>query len=156
MKTFRFLICVTALSVSLIPLVATAADSSPSGTNTTPPADSALVTQQQYDTQMQRMRDMHERMMKARTPAEHQKLMNENMKLMQGSMAMMHGNANMQSGCMDMMGDDHHGMGMMGHNNDGSGMHGNCMGSDSGHCMNMMNMMMQLMQDQQNANAKTR
>lgn len=74
---------------------------------------------------MQRMRDMHERMMKADTSAERQRLMNENMKLMQG-------NANMREGCM--------------------GMHGNCMDMNGNGCMGMM---MQLMQDQQNA-TKTR
>lgn len=101
---------------------------------------------------MQRMRDMHERMMKADTSAERQRLMNENMKLMQDSMAMMQGNANMREGCMGMHNGDHQGMGMMGNPGTGTGMHGNCMDMNGNGCMGMM---MQLMQDQQNA-TKTR
>ncbi len=48
------------------------------------------------DAQMKTMREMHERMMAAKTPEERSKMMAEHMKAMQGGMAMM--------GAMDGMG----------------------------------------------------
>lgn len=43
----------------------------------------------QMDMQMKSMREMHDKMMAAKTPEERQALMNEHMKAMQGGMAMM-------------------------------------------------------------------
>lgn len=151
MKSLRIAACAVVFSTGLTPWSANAADAPRTGSQAAP-ANTSSTTQQQYDAQMQRMTDMHQRMMKATTPSERQQLMNENMKLMMNSMTMMQGQGNwnsnmhdMHGGCMGMQGQDHHGMGMMG--GTGAGMHGNC--------TDMMNMMIQLMQDQQNA-AKTR
>ena len=58
------------------------------------PAASAPTTAQ-MDAQMRSMRDMHEKMMSARTPEERQTLMADHMKAMQDAMAMMD---RMQSG----------------------------------------------------------
>lgn len=102
-----------------------------------------------YQTQMQLMRELHEKMMAARTPAERQKLMSENMKLMQGGMAMM----------KDMQSRSGSGMGMMGKEGmDPSNQNGmmdmrKCMDMHNAMMkrMDMMEMMMQLQMDQQSA-----
>ena len=61
------------------------------------------------DAQMKTMRDMHEKMMHAKTPEERHKLMAEHMKSMQGGMAMMEGMGGAGMGDMkhmqDMTGD---------------------------------------------------
>ena len=57
------------------------------------PKDSA----KKMDEQMKMMRDMHEKMMNAKTPEERNALMAEHMKAMQGGMAMM-GNMNKMDG----------------------------------------------------------
>lgn len=59
--------------------------SAPAG-NATSRAASAPA---QMDMQMKSMREMHEKMMAAKTPEERQALMTEHMKSMQGGMAMM-------------------------------------------------------------------
>jgi len=53
-----------------------------------------------YDTQMQKMRDLHDRMMAAKTPAERHKLKQESMTLMHEGMTMM---KSMSSAGMNMM-----------------------------------------------------
>ena len=67
-------------------------------------------TAQDADAQMQSMREMHEKMMAAKTPEEREKLMAEHMKAMQGGMRMMcqmgggakDGGDAMMKRCMDM------------------------------------------------------
>ncbi|KVK86565.1 hypothetical protein WJ47_05860 [Burkholderia ubonensis] len=78
------------------------------------------------DEQMQRMRDMHERMMSAKTQQERATLMDEQMKVMQNGMSM-----------MDMMGKDTSRMPM-------SPPH-----DEMERRMDMMQMMMQAMMDRQ-------
>ena len=59
------------------------------------PVAASAPTSAQMGAQMQAMREMHEKMMAARTPEERQALMAEHMKTMQDGMAMM---GRMQSG----------------------------------------------------------
>ncbi|MCW3657289.1 hypothetical protein K6L27_03815 [Burkholderia cenocepacia] len=80
------------------------------------------------DEQMQRMRDIHERMMGAKTPQERAALMDEQMKVMQNGMSM-----------MNMMGMDRSRMPM-------SSRH-----DEMEKRMDMMQMMMQAMMDRQSA-----
>jgi len=89
------------------------------------PASPSTVTPAQADAQMQAMRDMHEKMMAARTPEERQSLMADHMKAMQDGMAM-----------MDRMQSASGGEG-------GMPMHHEMMGKR----MDMMQMMMEMMMD---------
>jgi len=89
------------------------------------------------DTQMKSMRDMHEKMMNAKTPEDRSKLMGEHMKAMQDGMEMMGG--------MKGMG-DMRGMGDM------KGMSGMSGDAGAGHQMmekrmEMMQTMMKMMMD---------
>ncbi|MDS0806292.1 hypothetical protein [Burkholderia cenocepacia] len=85
-------------------------------------------SQREMDEQMQRMRDIHERMMGAKTPQERAALMDEQMKVMQNGMSM-----------MNMMGMDRSRMPM-------SSRH-----DEMEKRMDMMQMMMQAMMDRQSA-----
>ncbi|MDO8777197.1 MAG: hypothetical protein Q7K57_52505 [Burkholderiaceae bacterium] len=89
------------------------------------------------DAQMKTMRDMHEKMMGAKTPQERSKLMAEHMKSMQDGMAM-----------MNMMGGS--GMGGMGGTQGGKPMPGdmNPRQQMMEKRMDMMQSMMQMMMDQ--------
>ena len=86
------------------------------------------------DAQMKSMREMHEKMMNAKTPDERNKMMAEHMKSMQGGMAMMGG-----------MG----GMGGMGDMKGMQGMSGDMMAHHQmmAKRMEMMQMMMKMMMD---------
>ncbi|QTO46005.1 hypothetical protein [Burkholderia latens] len=91
-------------------------------------ASSKSKSPREMDDQMQRMREMHEKMMSAKTPQERAALMNEQMKVMQNGMSM-----------MDMMGKDTSRMPM-------SSRH-----DEMERRMDMMQMMMQAMMDRQSA-----
>ena len=71
--------------------------SAPAGSMATPERMAAM------DGQMKTMRDMHTKMMNAKTPEERQALMGEHMKAMQGGMDMMKGMSSM-SGMSGMSG----------------------------------------------------
>lgn len=109
-------------------------------------APAASAGDKRVEDQMQRMRELHEKMMAAKTPAERQKLRAEGMKLMQDGMAMM---KDMQGGGM--------GMGMMGKGGMAQGGQSGMMDMSKcmemhdamGKRMDMMEMMMQTMMDQQ-------
>lgn len=79
MKTVLALTLLAAL-VATVPVIA----------QTTPAAPPAAWSQN-MDKQMQAMREMHDKMLAARTPEDRQKLMAEHMTLMQGGMSMMGG-----------------------------------------------------------------
>ncbi len=81
MKLIRTLTLLAAMATSLPALAQTA-----SAPTLPPPAWS-----QNMDKQMQSMRELHDKMLAARTPEERSKLMAEQMKLMQGGMDMMGG-----------------------------------------------------------------
>jgi len=115
----------------------------------TPPSKTSLMQQApdpQFAKQMQRMQEMHEKMMAAKTPAERRKLMGEHMKAMQEGMDMMKGlKGQPDQGGMGMMG-------MMG--KEGMGQEGMMKMCMEPHArmkmrMEMMEMMMQMMMDQQ-------
>lgn len=110
------------------------------------PTASAPAADKRVEDQMQRMRELHEKMMAAKTPAERQKLRAEGMKLMQDGMAMM---KDMQGGGMGMGMMDKGGMAQ----DDQTGkmdMH-KCMDMHGSmeKRMDMMETMMQTMLDQQ-------
>lgn len=86
------------------------------------------------DAQMKAMRQMHEKMMNAKTPEERKALMGEHMKTMRDSMSMMNG-APMMNGMMDQRGAD------------GKPMSPQAMQKQ----MDMMKMMMQMMMDRMDA-----
>lgn len=92
------------------------------------------------DEHIKRMREMHEKMMQARTPEERRALLSEHLKLMQEGVTMMGG---MRS------------CGMMGHG--GKSGKGPMAGDRAGHhdmmekCMEMMQSMMQMMVDRMSA-----
>lgn len=81
MKSVRTLTLLIAMAASLPALAQTA-----SAPTLPPPAWT-----QNMDKQMQSMRELHDKMLAARTPEERSKLMAEQMKLMQGGMDMMGG-----------------------------------------------------------------
>jgi hypothetical protein len=96
-----------------------------------PAAKAAPAAPAQMDMQMKSMREMHEKMMAAKTPEERQALMTEHMKSMQGGMAMMG-----QMKAPDA-------------NGGGKSMSPEMMGKR----MDMMEMMMQMMMDREAARA---
>ena len=89
------------------------------------------------DAQMKSMREMHEKMMNAKTPDERNKMMAEHMKSMQGGMAMMGG-----MGGMGGMGDMKGMQGMQGMSGDMMAHH-----QMMAKRMEMMQMMMKMMMD---------
>jgi hypothetical protein len=98
------------------------------------------------DSQMKTMREMHEKMMAAKTPEERKALMADHMKAMQDGMSMM---GKMDSmGAMTGMGDTK-GMGGMGANAKKGGMSMDMMGHHEmmEKRMEMMTSMMQMMMD---------
>jgi hypothetical protein len=92
------------------------------------PAKPVAPAPGQMDAQMKSMREMHDKMMAARTPEERQALMAEHMKVMQDGMAM---------------------MGRMKGGKPGNGMSMNP--ETMGKRMDMMEMMMQMMMDREAA-----
>ncbi|MDN8618919.1 hypothetical protein [Variovorax ginsengisoli] len=95
-----------------------------------------------FDQQMKTMREMHQKMVAAKTPAEHAALMRDHMKVMQDGMAMME----QMGGGMPMMDQMSGGMPMPGGGMSSmpGGMHKDIMQR-----MAMMQMMMQMMVDRE-------
>jgi hypothetical protein len=136
MTHFRFIPLALALTAASALVACNTAPGMPMGTasatSMTTPDPMARM-----DAQMKTMRDMHEKMMNAKTPQERSKLMAEHMKTMQDGMAMMGG---MSSGGMgDMKGMQ----GMQGMTGD-MGARQQMMEKR----MEMMQMMMKMMMDQ--------
>lgn len=95
-----------------------------------PPSHAATgVDPARFDQQMKTMREMHQAMMAAKTPAERAALMKEHMKAMEGGMAMM----GPMGGCMAMHDGKH------------------SMPADMMQRMDMMEMMMRMMMDREAA-----
>ena len=91
MTQFRFIPLAIALTTAstLIACTTTPAmtmGNAPDGNSMAAPEDMAKM-----DAQMKDMREMHDKMMSAKTPEEHNRLMAEHMKSMQGGMKMMDG-----------------------------------------------------------------
>ena len=139
MTHFRFIPLALALTATSALVACNTAPGMPMGavsaTSTTTPDPMARM-----DAQMKTMRDMHEKMMNAKTPEERNKLRAEHMKAMQDGMDMMGG---MSPGGMGGMGGMKGMMGMQG------------MAGDMGarqqmmeKRMEMMQMMMKMMMDQ--------
>ena len=108
-------------------------------------ADSARM-----DVQLRAMRDMHRKMMAAKTPKERDALMARHMKAMREGMSMMHRMSERESGGMSM---DNKGMAMGMGSMNGSGKPAMPMMDMTAHHqmmekrMQMMNMMMEMMMD---------
>jgi len=138
MTHFRFIPLVAALATAsaLIACTTTPAMTmdSASASSTAPSEGMAKM-----DTQMKNMREMHEKMMSAKTPEEHNKLMAEHMKAMQDSMKMMDGMSSSGMGGMKGMGDM---KGMQGMSGDMGARH-----QMMEKRMEMMQAMMQMMMD---------
>lgn len=94
MSRFRFVPLALALAAASTLIACTTA---PASSMATPERMAAM------DGQMKTMRDMHTKMMNAKTPEERQALMGEHMKAMQGGMGMMKGMSSM-SGMGDSKG----------------------------------------------------
>ncbi|MDO8249581.1 MAG: hypothetical protein Q7T78_07680 [Rhodoferax sp.] len=136
MTYFRFIPLAVALTAASALVACNTAPAMPMGA-----ASASSMATPDYmarmDVQMKTMRDMHEKMMNAKTPQERSKLMAEHMKTMQDGMAMMGG---MSSGGMgDMKGMQ----GMQGMTGD-MGARQQMMEKR----MEMMQMMMKMMMDQ--------
>ncbi len=90
MNHFRFIPLAVALTSASLLVACNTAPAMPMGTaaahNMAAPDHMAKM-----DAQMKTMRDMHQKMMSAKTPEERSKLMAEHMKSMQGGMEMMGG-----------------------------------------------------------------
>lgn len=130
MTNFRLIPIVIALSAASTLIACNTAPSMPMGTT----AASSMATPDhmaKMDAQMKTMRDMHQKMMSAKTPQERDKLMAEHMKSMKDGMAMMGGKSGAGMGDMKGMAGD-------------MGMHHQMMGKR----MEMMEMMMSMMGDQ--------
>lgn len=94
MSRFRFVSLALALAAASTLIACTTAPSMPMGSA---PASSMATPERMaaMDDQMKTMRDMHTKMMNAKTPEERQALMGEHMKAMQGGMGMMKGMSGM-------------------------------------------------------------
>ena len=94
MTNFRSIALAVAISSASLLAACTTAPTMPMGStpasNMTTPERMAAM-----DGQMKTMRDMHTKMMNAKTPEERQALMGEHMKAMQGGMSMMKGMSGM-------------------------------------------------------------
>lgn len=90
MTHFRFIPLAVALTAASALVACNTAPAMPMGAAS---ANSMATPDQmaRMDTQMKTMRDMHEKMMNAKTPQERSKLMAEHMKTMQDGMEMMGG-----------------------------------------------------------------
>ena len=136
MTHFRFIPLVIALTAASTLIACNTTPAMPMGTM----AASSMATPEhmaKMDAQMKTMRDMHQKLMEAKTPQERDKLMAEHMKSMKDGMAMMGGKSG--TGMGDMKG-------MQGMTGD-MGMHHQMMGKR----MEMMQMMMDMMGDQMSA-----
>ena len=94
MSCFRFVPLALALAAASTLIACTTAPAMPMGSA---PASSMATPERMaaMDGQMKTMRDMHTKMMNAKTPEERQALMGEHMKAMQGGMDMMKGMSGM-------------------------------------------------------------
>ena len=101
MTQFRFIPLAIALTTASVLVACNTAPVMPMGTAS---ASSMAAPDQmaRMDAQMKTMRNMHEKMMNAKTPEERNKLMAEHMKAMQDGMAMMGGMKGMQGMTGDM------------------------------------------------------
>ena len=156
MATFRTLVIPAAAAAFVLvgcaqPPVAKDApypDAAPSAASGAMPMGGHAATMARMDGHMKLMREMHEKMMRAKTPEERSALMPEHMKVMQEGMAMMASMRSMGSmGAGGMMGKG--GMGAMGGKHGDSGMAGDMA---THHAMmekqmEMMQSMMQMMSD---------
>ena len=90
MTQFRFIPLAVALLTASTLIACT---TTPAMTMGSAPATSMATSESmaKMDTQMKSMRDMHEKMMNAKTPEDRSKLMGEHMKSMQDGMEMMGG-----------------------------------------------------------------
>lgn len=101
MTHFRFVPLAVALTVASALVACNTAPTMPMSAAS---ANSMAMPNQmvRMDAQMKTMRDMHEKLMSAKTPEERSKLMDEHMKTMQDGMKMMGGMSS--AGMGDMMG----------------------------------------------------
>ena len=101
MAYFRFIPLAVTLTAASALVACSTAPATPMGATS---AHSMATPDQlaRMDAQMKTMRDMHEKMMNAKTPEERSKLMAEHMKTMQDGMAMMGGMSS--AGMGDMKG----------------------------------------------------
>ena len=140
MTNFRFLPLAAALFAASTLIACNTAPSMPMGSanaqSMAKPDAMGKMDSNKMDPQMKKMRDMHEKMMAAKTPEERNKLMAEHMKTMQDGMKMMEG---MGGGGMSGMGDMKGGQGAAG---DMTGHH-----QMMDKRMEMMQSMMQMMMD---------
>jgi hypothetical protein len=90
MSHFRFISLAVALAAASTLIACSTAPPMPMGAS---PANSMATPERmaKMDAQMKTMRDMHGKMMNAKTPEERSRLMAEHMKTMQDGMAMMDG-----------------------------------------------------------------
>ena len=94
MSHFRFVPFALALAAASTLIACTTAPAMPMGSA----SSTGMATPERMaamDGQMKTMRDMHTKMMNAKTPDERQALMGEHMKAMQGGMGMMKGMSGM-------------------------------------------------------------
>ena len=137
MTRFRFVPLAIAISSAMLLAACNTAPPMPMGSaqagSMSAPNHMAMM-----DAQMKSMREMHEKMMNAKTPDERSKMMAEHMKSMQGGMAMMGGMGGMGGG-----------MGGMGDMKGMQGMSGDMMAHHQmmAKRMEMMQMMMKMMMD---------
>ena len=139
MTHFRFLPLTAALFAASTLMACNTAPSMPMGSASAQgmatPGQMGKMDMGKMDAQMKKMRDMHEKMMAAKTPEDRNKLMAEHMKTMQDGMKMMEG-----MGGAGMSGMD--GMKGMGDMKDMPGHH-----QMMDKRMEMMQSMMQMMMD---------
>lgn len=154
MKLNRFIAHTSALCLAVIASSHAVAATKPGerAANRPAAASQPAVDTDKYREQMARMQEMHQKMQAAKTPEERAALMSEHWQVMQGGMAMM----GQMPGCMGMHG---HGMavGMPPDRSKGGASwparHGG-MGAEHEamhHRMDMMEMMMQMMVERQDA-----
>jgi hypothetical protein len=98
----RFIPLAVTLAIASAMIACTTAPAMPMGST---PANSMATPERMaaMDAQMKAMRDMHTKMMNAKTPEERQAMMADHMKAMQGGMGMMKGMSDMSG--MGAMGD---------------------------------------------------
>ena len=146
MTHFRFLPRAAALFAASTLIACNTAPSMPMGSaaaqSMAKPDAMGKMDMSKMDAQMKQMRDMHEKMMAAKTPEDRNKLMAEHMKTMQDGMKMMEG-----MGGAGMSGMD--GMKGMGDMKGGQGAAGDMTGHHQmmDKRMEMMQSMMQMMMD---------
>ena len=108
MTHFRFLPLAAALFAATTLIACNTAPGMPMGSASAQgmamPDQTAKMDMSKMDAQMKKMREMHQKMVAAKTPEERSQLMAEHMKTMQDSMQMMGGMSGMHGGGMGAMG----------------------------------------------------